>query len=161
MSACLFVCADSGKMGVGSRKSAKIGEMVPVCVGTEAKKMYRKGKQICEYKHISMCKTHKIRRKICCRTDGDVACSRWADRRDGQSGGGIAWGRAEGACAMMGAVGAEWATLSDGVLSVSVGVGRRRSSDGWRVVHQTGHRTVCRRSVDAGKIKERILLHTN
>lgn len=114
MSACLFVCADSGKMGVGSRKSAKIGEMVPVCVGTEAKKMYRKGKQICEYKHISMCKTHKIRRKICCRTDGDVACSRWADRRDGQSGGGIAWGRAEGACAMMGAVGAEWATLSDG-----------------------------------------------
>lgn len=114
MSACLFVCADGGKVGVGSRKSAKIGEMVPVCVGTEVKKMYRKGKQMCECKHISMCKTHKIRRKICCRTDGDVARSRWADRRDGQSGWGIAWGRTEGACAMMGAVGAEWATLSDG-----------------------------------------------
>lgn len=147
-------------MGVGSRKSAKIGEMVPVCVGTEVKKMYRKGKQICEYKHISMCKTYKIRRKICCRTDGDVTCSRWVDRRDGQSGGGIAWGRTEGACAMAGAVGAEWATLSDGVLSVSVGGLCRK---GWRcrAVYQTGHRAVCRRSVDAGKIKERILLHTN
>lgn len=101
-------------MGVGSRKSAKIGEMVPVCVGTEVKKMYRKGKQICECKHIYMCKRHKNKVKICCRTDGDVACSRWVDRRGDQSGGDVAWGGTEGACAMAGAVGAGWMMLSDG-----------------------------------------------
>lgn len=103
--------------------------------------MYRKGKQTCVYKHIYVCKRHKNKMKICCRTDGDVTCSRWADRRDGQSGGGVAWGRVEGGCAMMGAVGAEWATLSDG-----------RCRYQWGLVGG-GHQTVGGRCIERGIVR--------